>query len=503
VLTLPADLAATAKPTSTKRNFVNHSLKLINELLACWQQHSPYNAGWACFDAAQGTRELAALLTTAPAEQVNQTDEAKAVDTPIDSNQWQDFVHHADYVLACAEAATRMWAARTNNTQPWEDLGDTAWEQVRGALHEKSECFHSLTSLIRLARACLQAPNKKLMAVVLVLFIANAVTTVWQYRTAEKQPDQGHILGGQTDGNTATTATTTPQPTAAVTQTAAQKLAAVQTHRPLGSNPELNIDDFATCIELYAQDLRQRNGHASISINFGTALDTWCQEHHITPFFQINGDYTPLVEPFNNFWLQVQNDTNGANRPFFMRQFFGQPYDTPNTGSTRDFCRRFAAFYQQAQQKVAATANTSGAMGSAPSGTQGNTAAPTTENPMPRAQVFMITPGHSLQGTTEPAHDTVSQAAAPSIVAAASTTASSDSPTAAPTRNAPPARNKTASQIAEENRNLARDSAARRRKPAAPTQDQPVPPAQDQAEAMDRLQPLDPGFVDPTTAPNS
>ena len=95
----------------------------------------------------------------------------------LTTNNGKNLCTSAGYVLVSAEAITRMWAANEGN--------------AKDSTHQKEcERIHSLTSLIRLAHYCLEAPDKEQMAVILVRLIANSIESACRYATPNTEPDR-------------------------------------------------------------------------------------------------------------------------------------------------------------------------------------------------------------------------------------------------------------------------------------------------------------------------
>jgi hypothetical protein len=378
-LTLPADIFAAAHPDDNRLKLLNHGLKLVNEALATYLQKSPYSASWACFDVAQSAKALSALMAkTQPTEAANADDELTIEDAaeitapitaggaPVNAQQWQTFVRYANYVLASAEAATRMIAALENNNPAFAALGNSLGNKFVGSMAQRSEFNHGLTSLIRLTRYCLQAPDKKQMAVLLVLVVAEVAILVWQY----KQP----VPASQaTSTPAATTTPTTTKPAATATQTVCipggvqanhPTLILVQGARPFRDNqgaviaarPPFDLGLFDNSLGLFAIDQRVQNNTFGQCIACETAFDQWCRNHNIAPFFDLQGmqpavgdvEATRLHNAFGDFWPQARRDADAHHRPAFIR-----PLDDDNgqsTGNVRDFCRRFAQAHPAIQQ---------------------------------------------------------------------------------------------------------------------------------------------------------
>jgi hypothetical protein len=369
-LTLPADLIATAHPDDNRLKLLNHGLKLINETLAVWEQHSPHSAAWACFDATQSAKALSALMATSthptpyvategrqPTKATNADDDLTVEDAakvaatitdngaPVDAQQWQKFVRYANYVLASAEATTRIMAALENNNPAFAALGESLGDKFRGSMAQRSEFKHGLTSLIRLARYCLQAPDKKQMAILLVLVVAEVATLFWQHQQTlhDKQPvapTPGTTTGGVHAGH----------PT----------LILIQNARPFRDNngaviaarPPFNLALFNESLSLFAIDQNLHNNDFGQTIACETAFDQWCRNHNIAPFFNLQGmrpaagdeEAIQLHNAFGAFWQQARQDADASHRPAFIRPL---NEGERSTGYVLDFCRRFGNAYPQ------------------------------------------------------------------------------------------------------------------------------------------------------------
>jgi hypothetical protein len=275
VLTLPTGLAAHAHPDSNGIALVDHASKLANELLAAYYQNSSYNAGWACVDGVQTIRSLGALFSAN--QKSDQEDDADIMldgeesnDEPeivIDNPQWQRFVRTAGYVLASAEAVTRMLAATygTNSNAYTDNL--SSW----------CEIVHGLTSQIRLANACLQAPNKQRKAITLVLSIANAIALILQYINLPDQPKAPRIWQS---------ARVAAQPHA--------ELDPIMGQRPSGTKEDDPHEYWRTCVQFFTQDAATAGKYYSNQEAFIGPFNTWCRDQHIEPF-------TPYV-PRDRLW---------------------------------------------------------------------------------------------------------------------------------------------------------------------------------------------------------
>ena len=183
-------------PDDNHLSLLNHTLKFVNESLAVWLQKSPHSAIWAEFDAVQCYKALTALRAkTDPKQSSPATDndldiedatEAIATATGDNAQQWQKFVRYANYTLATAETITRVAATLNNNNPTITNLGDSSTNKFFSSLVQQSEFYHGLTSLIRLTRYSLQAPDKKKMAVLMVLVLAEIITVICQYKGIAK-----------------------------------------------------------------------------------------------------------------------------------------------------------------------------------------------------------------------------------------------------------------------------------------------------------------------------